>query len=59
MKIVGSVRFLFPAEDEIPEEFTLASPVNQIENLINGELRHRNGPMLMCFLQYISKLPQD
>lgn len=40
---------VFPAEDSIPAEFQLPCPIHQTEYLINGELRHWDGPTQEAF----------
>jgi glyceraldehyde-3-phosphate dehydrogenase (NADP+) len=37
---------LSPAEEEIPEEYRIDTPIRQDYYLIDGELRHWNGPLL-------------
>jgi glyceraldehyde-3-phosphate dehydrogenase (NADP+) len=43
------IRLLYPEEKNVPTEFALKSPVDQIEYLVNGELRHWDGPMQQVF----------
>lgn len=38
------IQSIFPAEDSVPPEFKLQAPIHQREYLINGELRHWDGP---------------
>ncbi|MBV8883153.1 MAG: NADP-dependent glyceraldehyde-3-phosphate dehydrogenase [Chroococcidiopsidaceae cyanobacterium CP_BM_RX_35] len=40
---------IFPDEDSIPTEFQLPFPIHQTEYLINGELRHWDGPKQEAF----------
>jgi len=44
MGIEERIRSIFPSEQEIPEEFRLKAPVEQYEYLLNGEVRHWDGP---------------
>ncbi len=43
------INSIFPAEDNIPAEFQLNTPIHQTEYLINGELRHWEGPTQQAF----------
>jgi glyceraldehyde-3-phosphate dehydrogenase (NADP+) len=45
MSLADNIQSIFPEEKDIPEEFRLEEPVNQYEYLINGQLRHWDGPM--------------
>lgn len=49
MKLEDKIEAMFPAEDGIPAEFLLGAPVDQDEYLVNGELRHWDGPMREVF----------
>lgn len=42
-RIEANITSIFPAEDSIPAEFQLPSPIHQTEYLLNGELRHWSG----------------
>jgi glyceraldehyde-3-phosphate dehydrogenase (NADP+) len=44
VQLAQKIQNIFPPESEIPEKFRLSAPINQTEYLINGELRHWNGP---------------
>ncbi len=39
------LKSLFPAESDLPAEFTLNKTISQTEYLVNGELRHWEGPV--------------
>jgi glyceraldehyde-3-phosphate dehydrogenase (NADP+) len=45
MSITNRLEGLFPAEQNIPATFQYGEPVHQTEYLINGEIRHWNGPV--------------
>ncbi len=49
MKLGQKVKLIFPEEENIPTEFSLNTPINQKEYLVNGELRHWDGPMQSVF----------
>ena len=49
MKLEQKVNLIFPEEEIIPTEFRLNTPINQKEYLVNGELRHWDGPMQSVF----------
>jgi hypothetical protein len=44
MKIEQDIRTIFPQEKNIPERFLLQTPIEQDVYLVNGELRHWDGP---------------
>ncbi|MCJ7595897.1 MAG: aldehyde dehydrogenase family protein, partial [Desulfobacterales bacterium] len=44
MKIEQDIRTIFPQEKNIPERFLLQTPIEQDVYLVNGELRHWEGP---------------
>src|SRR5262245_53773134 len=45
MDIASKVRSLFPAQDRIPPDVRLETPLRQDAYLVNGELRRWTGPM--------------
>jgi glyceraldehyde-3-phosphate dehydrogenase (NADP+) len=45
MNLEKEIRYIFPEEKDIPEEFSLKEPLDQMEYLVNGELRRWDGPM--------------
>ncbi|MEG3225431.1 MAG: NADP-dependent glyceraldehyde-3-phosphate dehydrogenase [Methanobacteriales archaeon Met13] len=45
MKLRKKIDSLFPNEGDVPQEFDFETPINQTEYLVNGELRHWDGPM--------------
>jgi glyceraldehyde-3-phosphate dehydrogenase (NADP+) len=45
MDISKKLTSIFPRQDTIPAEFSLEAQVDQHEYLVNGELRHWDGPM--------------
>ncbi len=49
MKLEEKIKSIFPEEKDIPPEFNLELPLDQHEYLVNGELRHWNGPMHEVF----------
>ena len=44
MSIAEAMTSLFPSESEIPEAFGFGAALNQTEYLVNGEIRHWQGP---------------
>jgi glyceraldehyde-3-phosphate dehydrogenase (NADP+) len=44
MKIEEEIRAIFPEEKNIPERFLLQTPIEQDVYLVDGELRHWEGP---------------
>ncbi|GAI70060.1 unnamed protein product [marine sediment metagenome] len=49
MKLKEKIEGIFPEEKDIPAEFNLDSPYVQKEYLVNGHLRHWDGPMQEVF----------
>jgi len=45
MKLMEKIDSLFPDEGDVPHEFDVETPINQTEYLVNGELRHWDGPV--------------
>lgn len=48
-RLVDKIQSIFPQEDSIPAEFQIKEPIHQTEYLINGELRHWQGPTQSAF----------
>lgn len=48
-RLEAKIQAIFPAESSIPAEFQLQAPIHQTEYLINGELRHWEGPTQEAF----------
>ena len=44
MRLEAKIQEIFPDESSIPAEFQLQAAINQTEYLIDGELRHWEGP---------------
>ena len=44
MKLRQSIRAIFPDEEQVPEAFLFNIPTTQDQFLVNGELRHWDGP---------------
>jgi glyceraldehyde-3-phosphate dehydrogenase (NADP+) len=49
LRLVDKIQSIFPQENSIPVEFQLKEPIHQTEYLINGELRHWQGPTQSAF----------
>ncbi|MGE0680778.1 MAG: NADP-dependent glyceraldehyde-3-phosphate dehydrogenase [Candidatus Binatia bacterium] len=45
MEFTEKIHSIFPTKEDIPPEFLLTSPLRQDVYLVNGELRHWDGPM--------------
>lgn len=45
MKLLKKIDSLFPDEGDVPLEFDFKTPINQTEYLVNGKLRHWDGPV--------------
>lgn len=45
MATPDQIKSIFPPAEAVSQDFDLNTPVNQYEYLINGELRHWDGPM--------------
>lgn len=45
MEFTETIRSIFPAQEDVPAEFLLASPLRQDVYLVNGELRRWDGPL--------------
>ena len=48
-QLADRIESIFPEENSVPEEFQLKAPIHQTEYLINGELRHWDGPTQESF----------
>ena len=48
-QLADRIKSIFPEENSVPEEFQLKAPIHQTEYLINGELRHWDGPTQESF----------
>jgi glyceraldehyde-3-phosphate dehydrogenase (NADP+) len=49
MNLTEKIQSIFPGDRDIPAEFRLKAPVEQHEYLLNGELRHWDGPTQEAF----------
>ena len=49
MKIGEKIRAIFPEDKNIPERCLLKTPIKQDVYLVNGELRHWDGPTQEVF----------
>jgi glyceraldehyde-3-phosphate dehydrogenase (NADP+) len=59
MATLAEIESIFPDENGIPAAHRLDGPVNQTEYLINGELRHWDGPALDVFSPVCVKTGDD
>ncbi len=48
-QLVDKIQSIFPEENSVPAEFQLKAPIHQRSYLINGELRHWDGPTQESF----------
>ena len=48
-QLADKIQAIFPEEDSVPAEFQLEAPIHQTEYLIDGELRHWDGPTQESF----------
>ena len=48
-QLADKIQSIFPEENSIPAEFQLKAPIHQREYLIDGELRHWDGPTQESF----------
>ncbi len=48
-QLADKIQSIFPEEDSVPAEFQLEAPIHQTEYLIDGELRHWDGPTQESF----------
>jgi glyceraldehyde-3-phosphate dehydrogenase (NADP+) len=45
MNVGNKIDGMFPEEEDIPKEFLLEAQIHQVEYLIDGEIRHWDGPV--------------
>lgn len=48
-QLADKIKAIFPEENSVPAEFQLQVPIHQTQYLINGELRHWDGPTQESF----------
>ncbi|MNO19182.1 NADP-dependent glyceraldehyde-3-phosphate dehydrogenase [compost metagenome] len=46
MNSIAPLSTLFPCAEDVPEAFRLGAPIEQREYLVDGQLRHWNGPVV-------------